>query len=329
MNNPVAGGQVSFGDLERARARIADHAHRTPLLRPAVLEDRLGGVVVLKPECLQRTGSFKFRGAYNKISTVRDAIAVVAFSSGNHAQGVAAAAKLFAISATIVMPEDAPPLKIARTRALGAEVVLYDRAGEDRAAIAHALVEKTGATLVAPYDDPAVIAGQGTVGLELAEDAAALAESLDQVLVPCGGGGLVAGISTALSTLSPTTRVYAVEPEGFDDTARSLATGARQHNDRVGGSICDALLVREPGEITFAINRNVLAGGLVVSDEQVRAAVAFAFFELKLVVEPGGAVALAAALSGKIETAGRRTGIILSGGNVDARLFADIIEGNG
>ncbi len=319
---------VTLEDIRAAAQRSGAYARHTPVLRGEVLDERAGGRVILKPECLQRTGSFKFRGACNAVFQLCDAAAkagVVAFSSGNHAQGVAAAAALRGVPATIVMPADAPALKIARTKSHGAEIVFYDRDGEDREQIARTLATDRGAALIAPFDDPAVIAGQGTSGLELAEDVAGAGEMLDALLVPCGGGGLVAGIATAFAALSPKTEIFAVEPEGFDDTARSLASGGRERNVSASGSICDALLSPTPGEMTFAINRHLLAGAFQVSDEQVRAAMAFAFTHLKLVVEPGGAAALAALLAGRIKSAGRTTGIVLSGGNADPEMFADIV----
>jgi threonine dehydratase len=245
----------------------------------------------------------------------------VAFSSGNHAQGVAAAARMLGIPATIVMPADAPAIKLENTRALGAEVVIYDRLGEDREAIARRIVAARGATLVPAYDDPHIVAGQGTVGLELIRQAAELGLVPDQVLVPTSGGGLTAGTAIAVRALAPAAAVYGVEPEQFDDTRRSLAAGTLLKNPPEARSICDALQSSPPGRITFAINRQLLAGVLTVSDPEVETAMARAFRDLKLVVEPGGAVALAAALAGKLPLAGRTTVIVLSGGNVDAAAF--------
>ncbi|HUG60412.1 MAG TPA: threonine/serine dehydratase [Methylomirabilota bacterium] len=307
----------SFDDVRAAAGRIRAEAVRTPLL-PVTLPG--GGLVFIKAENLQRTGSFKFRGAFNRLSMIppeeREA-GVVACSSGNHAQGVAEAARILGMPATIVMPADAPATKIARTRGYGAEVVLYDRLTEDREAISNAIAARTGATFVHPYDDPGVIAGQGTVGLEIAEDCAAHGLKPDAVLVGCSGGGLASGIAVALETMAPETAVHTVEPAGFDDYARSLAAGDRVQNASPVGSICDALLAEKPGAIGFQIARRRLSPGLVVSDDEALDAVAFAARELKLVVEPGGAVALAAVLSGKLPLAGRIVVAVVSGGNVD------------
>ena len=316
----------AFTDVEAAAARLTGIAVRTPLLESDALNDRVGGRVLLKAECLQRTGSFKFRGAYHAISRI-DAGAVVAYSSGNHAQGVAAAARLLGKSATIVMPADAPAIKIESTRAHGAEVRLYDRHAESREAIGAEIAAQTGAALIRPYDDPRIIAGQGTVGLELAEQARERGVRLDLALAPCGGGGLIAGCALALTKAFPAIAIYAVEPAGLDDTRRSLETGAREVNAPGATSICDALLVPTPGELTFALNRRLLAGGLAVRDDEVRSAIAFAFRHLKLVLEPGGAVALAAVLAKKLPLEGRTAAVVLSGGNVDPALFAAAITG--
>jgi threonine dehydratase len=315
-----------FADIEAAAERLRDVAVRTPLLESEALNAQAGGRVLLKAECLQRTGTFKFRGAYNAISQV-DAAAAVAYSSGNHAQGVAAAAKLLNRHATIVMPADAPAIKIENTRAYGAEVRLYDRATESREAIGAEIAERTGAALIRPYDDARIIAGQGTAGLELAEQARARGATPDLALAPCGGGGLIAGCALALTEAFPGIALYAVEPAGLDDTRRSLEAGARQMNAPAATSICDALLVSTPGELTFAINRRLLAGGLTVSDDEVRGAIAFAFRQLKLVLEPGGAIALAAVLSRKLALSGRTAAVMLSGGNVDPALFGAAITG--
>lgn len=316
--------------VRQAAGRIEKFAIRTPLLEFPPLNERAGGRIFVKPEILQRTGSFKFRGAYSRLSRL-DAEArragVLAWSSGNHAQGVASAAALLGLRATILMPADAPRMKMERTRSFGAGVVTYDRLGEDREAMGRAIAAESGAVIVPPYDDPDVIAGQGTVGLEIAEDAMRLGVALDEVLVPAGGGGLVAGSALALSELPRPPRIYSVEPEGYDDHRRSLAAGRRVGNEAGRVSICDALMAPMPGEITFEINRKLLAGGLVVNDDDVIAAMRFAFEEMKLVVEPGGAVALAAILSGKIATEGKAVAIVLSGGNVDAALFASVISG--
>ena len=315
-------------DLRDAARRIAPHAIRTPLVTSRALDERAGGRVFLKLETLQRIGAFKFRGAYNKISRIERAEwpgGVVACSSGNHAQGVAEAARLCGFKAAIVMPSDAPRIKIERTKALGAEVILYDREREDRQAIAERIGRERRAALVLPFDDPDIIAGQGTAGLEIMEDLGRQEARADAVLVPCSGGGLVSGIAIAVTAAVPEAKVISVEPEGFDDFARSLASGKRERNARMGGSICDALLTAEPGEIPLIIARKTMAPGLVVSEAEVRGAVRFAFEELKLVVEPGGAVALAALLSGRHQAAGKTTVIVLSGGNVDPALYGEII----
>ena len=313
-------------DVEAAAARLRGVAVRTPLLESGTLNERAGGRVLLKAECLQRTGSFKFRGAYNTIGQI-EADAVVAYSSGNHAQGVAAAAKLLGKAATIVMPADAPAIKIENTRAYGAEVRLYDRATESREAIGAEIAARTGAALIRPYDDPRIIAGQGTAGLEFAEQARERGAVPDLALVPCGGGGLIAGCALALKAAFRGIAVHAVEPEGLDDTRRSLEAGERVVNAPGATSICDALLLPTPGELTFALNRQLLAGGLTVSDDEVRSAIAFAFRHLKLVLEPGGAVGLAAVLSGKLSLEGQTAAVVLSGGNVDPGLFAGAITG--
>lgn len=318
----------SFADVEAAARRLEGVALRTPLLRNPFLDGAVQRSVVLKPEMLQRSGSFKFRGAYNRLVALDDrerAAGVVAFSSGNHAQGVAAAAALLGIRARIVMPEDAPRIKLDNTRALGGEVITYDRYRDSREAIARDIAERDGAVLVPSYDDPYIIAGQGTLGLELFEDLAESGESLDALLICCGGGGLSAGCALAAAGLSPQTTLYCVEPEGYDDHARSLQSGRRETADTSLPSLCDALLSPQPGELTFAINRRALHAGLVVSDAEVREAMRFAFRVLKLVVEPGGAVALAALLAGKLPAKYQRVGVVLSGGNVDPSLFAEVL----
>jgi threonine dehydratase len=315
----------TFADIEDAARQIEGVAVRTPLLRSDALDAAVGGQVFVKAEVLQRTGSFKFRGAYNRISRL-DAderrAGVVAYSSGNHAQGVAGAARIVGAPAVIVMPADAPALKIENTRALGAEVVLYDRATQSREEIAARVrAERGGATLVPPFDDRFVIAGQGTTGREVAQDLEGLGAQADVLLCPTAGGGLTAGIALAMTSLSPATKLYGVEPVGFDDYARSLAAGHRVKNPVHSGSLCDALLSPEPGEMTFAINQPRLSGVLTVTDEEALAAVAFAFRWLKLVVEPGGAVALAALLTGKLKLEGRTAVVVASGGNIDPAVF--------
>jgi threonine dehydratase len=324
--------EITLANIEEAARRLIGRATVTPLLESPLLNDRIGGRLLIKAECLQRTGSFKFRGAYYRLSLLDDGErrrGVVAYSSGNHAQAVAAAEKLLQIPAVIVMPADAPVSKMAATRAWGAEIVTYDRYREDREAIGADLARKRGAVLVPPYDDPLIITGQGTLGLEVADQAAALGAHLDAVLVPCGGGGLIAGTATALTARVPGIAVYAVEPAGFDDTGRSLVAGERLANPPLAAdnlSFCDALLAPTPGTLTFAINRRLLAGGLVVNDADVARAMASAFSDLKIVVEPGGAVALAAALTGKFDCRGKTVAVVCSGGNVDAALFAHAIS---
>jgi threonine dehydratase len=318
----------SAADVDAAAERLKGVAVRTPLIYAPVLDERLGARVFFKPETLQHTGSFKFRGAYNKLSCIpadKRAGGVVAYSSGNHAQGVAAAARLLGMRAVIVMPADAPRAKRERTKVLGAEVVLYDREREDRAAIARRIAEERGATLVPPFDDPLIIAGQGTIGREIAEDLAALDLKPSVVLVGCSGGGLAAGIALGVKARVPDAIFYTVEPEEFDDTRRSFLSGQRERNTRMSGSICDALLTNTPGEITFPINRSLIGQGLTVTDTEVARAVRYAFEELKVVVEPGGAVGLAAMLAGKLDVRGKVAVGVFSGGNVDAELFAKLI----
>jgi len=315
-------------DVDAAARTLADVALRTPLVTSPVLDALTGGRVFLKAETLQRTGSFKFRGAYNKLSSIptrERGGGVVAFSSGNHAQGVAAAARILGMPAVIVMPSDAPRPKRERTAALGAEVVLYDREREDRQVIARDIAERRNASLVPPYDDPLVIAGQGTVGREIMDDMTALGLVPDVVAVTASGGGLTAGIALAVKARAPQASVYTAEPEGFDDHARSFRSGRREKNAALSGTICDALMAQTPGVLTFEINRILVGQGAAVSDQEVAAAVAFAFRELKLVVEPGGAAALAALLSGKIDLKGKIAVAVLSGGNVDPELFYRLV----
>lgn len=319
---------LTLAHVEAAADRLAGVAVRTPLFENRVLNARTGGRIFLKPEGLQHSGSFKFRGAYNRLvqlSAEERKRGVVAWSSGNHAQGVALAARMLEIPAAIVMPADAPAIKLANTRALGAEIVLYDRYRENREEIGQKLAQTRGAILVPSYDDLDIMAGQGTVGLEIMEDARRAGSTPDAVIAPCSGGGLTAGIATAVKALNPEAQVFAAEPAGFDDHARSLAAGRILSNDPAARSICDALQAAAPGALTFPVNRRLLAGGLVVSDDEVRAAMIFAFDILKLVVEPGGAVALAALLSGRIETAGRKIAVVLSGANLDRDLYAAIL----
>ena len=318
---------IDIKDIEAAAGRLAGVSVRTPLLQNYALDEQVGGKVLIKPECLQVTGSFKIRGAYNFLSQLTPeeaAKGVVAFSSGNHAQGVAAAGSLLGIKTAIVMPEDAPRAKLENTRRLGGEVITYDRYTGDREALARQIAAERGAVVVPSYDHDFIIAGQGTVGLEITEQCAEIGVEPEHVLVCCGGGGLIAGSATALKARWPTVSVHSVDPEGFDDTARSLLSGERESVDGSARSICDALQAHSPGKLTFAINKRLLDEGVVVSDDEVRAAIRFAFRNLKLVAEPGGAVALAAVLSGKIDTQGKTTVVVISGGNVDGEMFAEI-----
>ena len=311
--------------IEAAAARLAGHARRTPLLSSPFLDAIAGRRVLVKAECLQHTGSFKFRGAWSAVSALDDATrsrGVIAFSSGNHAQGVALAARMHGVSSVIIMPVDAPALKIANTRALGAEVVLYDRATEDRDAIGAQLSADRGLTLIKPFDNAMVIAGQGTTGLEIAEQAAGEGVTHADVLVCCGGGGLASGIALALETRAPGLRVRTAEPFGFDDMARSLEAGRPLRNAVLSGSICDAIVTPEPGKLTFPILQRLAGPGLVVSDDQALHAMALAWQRLKIVLEPGGAVALAAALFHPETIQGDAVVCVASGGNVDQPVFA-------
>jgi threonine dehydratase len=316
---------IAFADIEAAAARLRGKAVRTPLLACPTLEEITGGRVLVKPEVLQRTGSFKFRGAYNRVAMIPEADrarGVVACSSGNHAQGVAEAARLFGIPATIVMPSDAPAIKRMRTERAGATVVPYDRATEDRNVIADAIAAKTGATFVHPYDDPGVMAGQGTTGLEIGEDLALLGAAADEVLVPVSGGGLIAGIATGLARLAPGAVVKPVEPEGFDDLTRSLIAGHHVPNATKSGSLADALMAQQAGTHTFEVHKAHVAPGYTVPEAALWGAMAFAANELKLVTEPGGAIALAAVLEGIVPVRGRTIVIVLSGANVDPEMLA-------
>jgi threonine dehydratase len=320
---------IDIAAIEAAARRLDGVAIRTPLVRNDELDRIAGGCVLVKTENLQAIGSFKIRGAYNlmsQLSAEAAARGVVAFSSGNHAQGVALAGRLLGIHAAIVMPEDAPRAKMDSTRRLGGEVITYDRYTGDREAIARAIAAERGAALVPSYDHEDIIAGQGTVGLEIAEQALQMRLPPDQVLINCGGGGLSAGSAVALKARLPGVSVRTVEPENFDDTARSIAAGKRMKVAAGSRSICDSLLADSPGELPFEIHRRLFDAGLAVSDREVRDAMRFAFRNLKMVVEPGGAVSLAAVLSGKVDTAGKTTAIVISGGNVDLDQFAAIQE---
>jgi threonine dehydratase len=320
------GGLPDAAAVRAAAARLKGVARETPLLESERLNERAGRRVLVKAECLQRTGSFKFRGAWSRLSAMDEATrrrGVLAYSSGNHAQGVALAARLLGMRAVIVMPADAPAVKIGNTRADGAEVVLYDRAGgESREAIGAALAAREGLTVVPPYDDPQVIAGQGACGLEIAAQAAAAGVTRADVLVCCGGGGLTAGIALALEDAAPGLRARPAEPAGFDDTARSLAAGAPVANAPGAVTICDAIVTPAPGRLTFPILRARCGPGLVVTDDEAMAAMAAAFSTLRIVLEPGGAVALAAALFRRDAVAGEAVIVVASGGNVDPGTFA-------
>ena len=315
-------------DVDAAARLLHGVAWRTPLITSPALDALTGARVFLKAETLQRTGSFKFRGAYNKIAAIpheRRVGGVVAYSSGNHAQGVAAAARLLGMPAVIVMPSDAPRGKRERTAAMGAQVRLFDRAKDDREAIAREIADQRNAVLVPPYDDPLVIAGQGTIGCEIVEDLAALGLAPDVIVVTASGGGLTAGIALAAKARVGDVRLCTAEPAGFDDHARSFKSGRREANAALTGTICDALMARTPGELTFAINCALVGEGVAATDREVAAAMAFAFHELKLVVEPGGAVALAALMARKIPLRGKVAVAVLSGGNVDADVFHRLV----
>lgn len=319
----------TIDDIRRAAERLTGVALRTPLLESERLNKRVGARLLLKCETFQPVGAFKIRGAWNMMSQLTAAerkSGVVAFSSGNHAQAVAWCGRRLDMATTIVMPSDAPDIKIANTRSLGADVILYDRMTDDREAIAAEFVNRTGAIIVPPYDHREIIAGQGTVGLEVVSQCADLRVVPDVTVVPCSGGGLIAGCAIALKDAHPDTEIYAAEPEKFDDTAKSLIAGTRVVNPAGAASICDALLVPTPGNLTFDINRKLLSGGLAVSEQNVRNAVYVAFADARVVVEPGGAAALAAILADPSAFAGKTVCIVLSGGNADPDLFADILR---
>ncbi|MFY0661755.1 MAG: threonine/serine dehydratase [Shimia sp.] len=318
-------------DMIRAAAlRIQGQARVTPMLTSPFLDEIAGRRVLVKAECLQHTGSFKFRGGWSAVSAMDEATrkrGVIAFSSGNHAQGVAAAATAHGAPSVIIMPQNAPKLKIDNTRALGAEVVLYDRAGgESREEVGNKIAEERGLTLIRPYDEPQVIAGQGTVGLEIVAQAAERGVTSGDVIACCGGGGLTSGIALALEAEAPNMRARPAEPEGFDDTARSLETGSIQRNANETGSICDAIITPQPGNLTFPILQRLVGPGFVVSEDEVLQAMSLAFKRLKIVAEPGGACALAAALFHGDKIEGDAVIAVCTGGNVDADVFADALK---
>jgi len=322
MNHHTAPATVEIADIHAAADRIAPHTIVTPLLESPRLNDWLGFRLLVKCENLQHTGSFKLRGATNAVMSLPEGVTnVVAYSSGNHAQAVARAASRRAMTAVIVMPEDAPALKIEGTKAYGAEVVTYDRYTESREEIGNAIAAERRAELIRPFEDVRVIAGQGTIGLEIAAQCAERGAMPDHVISCCGGGGLIAGVSLAVTSQIPGAQVWAAEPDGFDDTIRSLETGQIQSVDPANRSICDAIVTPSPGEITFGINSRTLAGGFAVSDALVLRVMATAFKHLKLVAEPGGAVALAAALDGRLPADTDCAVAVISGGNVDPQMF--------
>lgn len=325
---PQSGALLSLQDIQLASERIAPYVQATPLLESAWLNAHLGARILFKPEVLQKTGAFKYRGAVNFLAQLSPSArehGVVAYSSGNHAQALAAAARVFGVRSVIVMPEDAPSIKIESTRYYGADVVLYDRLTQDRVALAENIASERGATIVPPFDHPWIMAGQGTVGLSLLEETQAQGVTLQKVFIPCSGGGLTAGCATALRAFSPETEIYAVEPAGYDDTRRSFLAGERTAIQVGQPTLCDSLALAIPGELTFEVNRKLLNGVCVVSDDLVRQAVRLAFNHLKLVVEPGGAAGLAALLTGDIDIQGQNIAVVLSGGNVDPDLFQQIL----
>ncbi|MBL4639582.1 MAG: threonine/serine dehydratase [Kordiimonadaceae bacterium] len=321
---------VSYDDIVAAAKRIEGVAVKTPLIESPALNALVGGRVLLKAENLQRVGAFKFRGAFNRLSQLSDdekAKGVVAWSSGNHAQGVAAAGQILDIKTTIIMPEDTPKMKLDNTRGYGASVTLYNRYTESREDIGRDLAAATGATIVPPYDDPHIVAGQGTVGLEIMAQAKEIGAEIDAVFVPCGGGGLTAGTSIAVCSQKPDTEIYTVEPEDFDDVARSFVSGKVENADMTNSSICDALLTPYACDLTFSFMQKYVTKGLTIRDDEAREAVQFSWEKLKLVVELGGAAALAAVMNGKIDCKGKTVAVILSGGNVDAEMFSACIGG--
>ncbi|WP_343081588.1 threonine/serine dehydratase [Ostreiculturibacter nitratireducens] len=321
--------EANIALIEAAADRLRGHARVTPLLSSPFLDEIAGRRVLVKAECLQHTGSFKFRGGWSAVSALPEEVrgkGVVAVSTGNHAQGVAYAAQLHGVPSVIVMPADAPKLKIENTRALGAEVILYDRETENRDEIGAKLSRERDLTLIKPYDDPQVIAGQGTIGLELAQQLADEDIAKADVLIPCGGGGLSSGIGLALEAWAPGLRIRPVEPADFDDVKRSLASGRIEKNPKATGSLCDAILTPSPGSITFPILSRIAGPGLSVTDDEALRGMALAFSRLKIVLEPAGAVALASALLHPNESEGDAVIVVASGGNVDAPVFREALD---
>jgi threonine dehydratase len=321
---------VAFADVQAAAGRLKGHAVETPLFESPALNERLGGRVLMKLETLQRVGAFKFRGAYNRLVQLDAAqrkAGVVAFSSGNHAQGVALAAKLLGLPAVIVMPSDAPAVKVAATRGYGAEIRLYDRLTESREAISAEIASERGAVVVPAFDDPHIVAGQGTAGLEMMAQAKAAGATFDTLVSPVGGGGLLSGVSLVVKELSPTTAIWGAEPSAYDDLAQSLTTGERVTIKPSVRTLCDALESPATGDITWPILKANLTGAVGLTDPEIAETLRYAFSTLKLVIEPGGAAGLAALLTGKVEAKGRTVGLVVSGGNVDPELYAKILRG--
>ncbi|TXR46410.1 threonine/serine dehydratase [Phyllobacterium endophyticum] len=319
---------IGIADVEAAAVRLKGQIVSTRLVESEALNARYKARILFKPECLQRTGSFKFRGAYNRISQFTEderRRGIIAYSSGNHAQGVASSARLFGIHATIIMPHDAPQTKVANTRSYGADVVFYDRYNQTRDAVARPYIEERGMVLVPPYDDPSIMAGQGTIGLEIVAETRERGLHLDELFVPSGGGGLISGVSVAVKAGSPQTRIWGVEPENFDDLRRSLIAGEQVANEPGHRSICDAILTPQPGDLTFPINKRNLAGAVAVSDKAVKVAMRDAANYLKLIVEPGGCVGLAALAGSDVNIEGKTVAVVLSGGNVDLDLYGGLV----
>lgn len=320
---------VVFSDIRDAAERLDGIAVRTPLLEYKALNQHVGARVFIKPEMLQHAACFKFRGAYNcmvQLNQTQRNKGVITYSSGNHAQGIALSAKMLGVRATIIMPADTPTIKIENTKQHGADIQFYDRYTQIREDIVRDIAKTNGQIIIPPYEHKQVIAGQGTIGIEIAQQAEHKGVCLDSLIIPCGGGGLCAGVSTAIKHLSPTTDLFLVEPEAFDDTGRSLRSGRREKIKEGSKSICDAVQTPTPGEITFPINLKNFTGGLTVRDTEVKQAMAYAWKTLKLVLEPTAAMSLACLLSRKVDAQGKNVAIVFSGGNVDQKLFMDCIS---